>query len=148
MKAMLLTAASVLVLSAGIASAAPAVTKSAAIVRAGPGPQYQVVGRLPPRVAVDVQSCNRGWCEVAWNGADGFVNAAVLAMAGGPGFVVASPGYNYDEEPDYGAYVAPGFYGPGYRFRHHQSHGGDWRNRPGRPIMAQPSGSQPGFANP
>jgi uncharacterized protein YraI len=150
MKTTLLAAASALVLSAGVASATPAITKSTVTMRAGPGPQYPIVARLPARVAVDVEGCNSGWCEVNWNGADGYVNAGALRMAGAPGPVVASPGYYYDEEPDYGVYVAPGFYGPAYGVRQHRrwSDGGRWQRGPGRaPTTARP-GAQPGFAGP
>lgn len=142
MKTTLLAAASALVLSAGIASAAPAITKSAATLRAGPGPQYQALGRLPARAAVDVAGCHGGWCEVAWNGAGGFVNAGALAMAGTPGPVVSSPGYYYDEPPDY-LYATPGFYGPAFRHNRHRS-GGHWQHN--RSVTAQPG--RPGFAGP
>jgi uncharacterized protein YraI len=146
MKTTLLTAASVLVLSAGIASAAPAITKSAATLRAGPGAQYQAVGRVPPRATVDVAGCNSGWCEVAWNGADGFVNAGVLAMAGEPAPVAgADYDYSYDDTPDY-LYATPGFYGPA--FRHHRQHrqwsGGNWQHNP--PATTQSGAPRPGFA--
>jgi uncharacterized protein YraI len=147
MKTTLLMAASVLVLSAGIALAAPAITKSAATLRAGPGSQYQAVGRLPPRAAVDVAGCNSGWCEVAWNGADGFVSAGVLAMAGEPAPVAgADHDYSYDDTPDY-LYATPDFYGPAYRHHHHRHwSGGNWQHNP--PATAQPGAPRPGFAGP
>jgi uncharacterized protein YraI len=151
MKTTLLAAASALVLSAGVASAAPAITKSTVTMRAGPGPQYPIVMRVPARAAVDVEGCNSGWCEVNWNGADGYVNAGALRLAGAPGPAVSSRSYYYDEEPDYGVYVAPGFYGPAYGYRHHRqsNDGGRWQRGPGRPTAtARPGAPQPGFAGP
>lgn len=155
MKTTLLTAVSALVLSAGVASATPAITKSTVTMRAGPGPQYQIVARVPARVAVDVEGCNTGWCAVSWNGADGYVNAGALRMAGGPGPVASSPYSYYDEEPDYGVYVAPGFYGPAYGHNRQWSDGGrrqsdgGWNRGPGRsPATARPGAPQPGFAGP
>ena len=160
MRTTLLAAASALVLSAGIASAAPAITQSSVNMRAGPGTQYPVVTSLPARVAVDVAGCSGSWCQVSWNGADGYVSANYLQMAGGPGAVVASPDY-YDDEPDYGTsvYVTPGYYGPSYGYRQHRQwndrgnwrQGNDW-NRPGRPdrpVIGRPgSPGDPGFAGP
>jgi uncharacterized protein YraI len=145
MKTTLLAAASALVLSAGIASAAPAITISAATLRAGPGPQYQVVGRLPARAAVDVEGCNVAWCAVSWRSAGGYVNAGLLRIAGGPGPVVSGSGYYYDEPPDY-LYATPGFYGPAFRHHRHWS-GGNWQHG-GPPVTAQPGRPQPGFAGP
>jgi uncharacterized protein YraI len=144
MKTTLLAAASAVVLSAGIASAAPAITKSAVTLRAGPGPQYQVVGRLPARAAVDVEGCSMGWCAVSWRGAGGYVNAGLLQIAGGPGPVVSGSDYYYDEPPDY-LYATPGFYGPA--FRHHRHRSGGWQHG-GPPVTAQPGRPQPGFAGP
>jgi hypothetical protein len=154
-KATLLAAASALVLSAGIASAAPAVTQSAVNMRSGPGTQYPVVATLPGGATVDVGSCSGSWCTVNWNGRDGYVSAGYLQIAGGPG--VVAPGYY--EEPDYGVYAGsdyydygPDFYGPGFYgpfgFRHHHRHFGNWQHGPGRPpVMARP-GPQPGFTGP
>lgn len=154
MRTTLLAAASALVLSAGVASAAPAITQSAVNMRAGPGTQYPVVTTLPARAAVDVAGCDGSWCQVSWNGADGYVNAGYLQMAGGPGPVAVSPGY-YDEEPDYGVYVAPRLYGPAYGYRHdgRWNRGNTWTNnpgRPGRPAMIGRPGvpGGPGFAGP
>jgi uncharacterized protein YraI len=145
MKTTLLAAASAVLLSAGIASAAPAITKSAVTMRAGPGPQYQAVGRLPARAAVDVEGCNVGWCAVSWRGAGGYVNAGLLQIARAPGLVVSGSDYYYDEPPDY-LYAMPGLYGPASR--HHRRWSGEHRqyNRP--PVTAQPSRPQPGFAGP
>lgn len=159
MRTTLLAAASALVLSAGVASAAPAVTESAVHMRAGPGTQFQIVTTLPDGARVDAGPCNGGWCAVAWNGESGYVSQNYLQMAGNPGVIASGPDYYYDDEPDYGAgiYVTPGFYGPGYRYRH--GHHGNWNRghtwnpgpgRPGHPPVigrpGRPGG--PGFAGP
>jgi uncharacterized protein YraI len=158
MRTTLLAAASALVLSAGIASAAPAITQSAVNMRAGPGTQYPVLTTLPGRAPVDVAGCDGSWCQVNWNGREGYVSANYLQMAGAPGPVAVSPGYY--AEPDYAYdddyYGSPGFFvGPGYRYRHHGDwrRGNNWHNGPGRPgrppVIGRPGRpGDPGFAGP
>ena len=106
MKSVLFAAASALVLSAGMAAAAPAVVESPLNLRAGPGPQYPVVGSLPGGATVDVAVCTGSWCQVQFGDESGFASRSYLSMAGGagPAFVAAAPGYAYDDGPyyDYG----------------------------------------------
>lgn len=104
------------------AAAAPGLTAGEADMRAGPGPNYPFVMRIPDSAAVDVQSCTRIWCRVSWRYRSGYIRAASLDARG--------PGYG---APVYGAppvYVEPGpvvvapFWGPGWGYGWH---GGGYR---------------------
>jgi uncharacterized protein YraI len=140
-----LLASAALLLSAGMAAAAPATARSDLNVRSGPGTEYGVVGTLQGGETVDVAGCTGSWCQVSFSGGTGYASANYLAMAGeggpGPGYAAVSPGYvdqgyvdpgyvddyayndyyNDDYGPSVGFYVNPGF-------RHHR-HG--WNGRPG-----------------
>jgi hypothetical protein len=146
----LLAGSAALVLSTGIAAAAPATARADLNVRSGPGTQYPVVGALQSGEPVDVGSCSGSWCQVSFSSGSGFANRSYLALAGGaPSVGVAvAPGYTYDDYPgyaygddyDYGYTYGPsvGFYA-GSRFhrgwRGHDgwnaSHTGNWQGRPG-----------------
>jgi uncharacterized protein YraI len=132
LKIKLLSAASVLLLSAGAASAAPATVGSAVNMRSGPGTQYEVVATIPGGATVDVAGCTGSWCQVSFNGESGFANRSYLAMGGEPSAAVVTPGYAYDDAPLYaGDYYDDGYpYGPGARFlvgpRHRFHHRGTW----------------------
>src|SRR3954452_24216056 len=108
MKSVLLAAASALVLSAGVAAAAPAIVESPLNLRAGPGPEYPVVGSLPGGATVDVAGCTGSWCQVQFGRESGFASRSHLNMEGGagPAVVATAPGYAYDDGPyyDYGYY--------------------------------------------
>jgi uncharacterized protein YraI len=131
-KTKLLGAAAALLLGAGAAGAAPAMSRSDLNVRSGPGTGYGVVGVIQAGQTVDVAGCDGGWCQVAFDGGSGFANRSYLQMAGAPsaGVVVQAPVYDpYDDGYGYGYSYGPGvsFYA-GSRFRHR--HDG-WRHRDG-----------------
>lgn len=139
----LLASTAALLLSAGVAAAAPATARSDLNVRSGPGTEYGVVGTLQGGETVDVAGCTGSWCQVSFSGGTGYASANYLAMAGGaagpgyaaaapvyadPGYVYDEPGYAYNDDyyyndygPSVGFYVNPGF-------RHH---GYGWNGRPG-----------------
>jgi uncharacterized protein YraI len=71
-------AASFLVTSVGIASAVPARVETDLNVRLGPSTGYGIVDVLPAGAVVDVLACYEGWCEVVWEGLDGFASRAYL----------------------------------------------------------------------
>jgi uncharacterized protein YraI len=135
---MLLASGAALLLSAGVAAAAPASVRTDLNVRSGPGTQYPVVGSIPAGETVDVGSCTGSWCQVSFSGGSGFANRSYLAMAdGAPSVGVAvAPSYGYEDSPayatddyyDYGYSYGPsvGFYGGGPRFRHGFHHRGQW----------------------
>lgn len=114
---MLLAGGAALILSTGIAAAAPATAESDVNMRSGPGPEYPVVGVLRAGETVDVAGCTGSWCRVRGPSGAGFASRNYLAMAGGvpsvgvavtPGYVEGGyayndyPGYGYDDYHDYG----------------------------------------------
>jgi uncharacterized protein YraI len=143
LKSTLLSAGSALILSAGAASAAPAVADSAVNLRAGPGTQYQVIDTIPGGATVDVAGCTGSWCHVTFNGEIGYASRNYLQMAGGggsAGVVAVAPGYVYEDAPIYdddygyaygpsvGLYVNPGY---GYRQGWRGNRLGTWQGRQG-----------------
>jgi uncharacterized protein YraI len=145
LKIKLLSAASVLLLSAGAAAAAPATVESAINMRSGPGTQYKVLATIPGGATVDVAGCTGSWCQVNFNGEAGFANRSYLAIGGEPSAAVVASGYAYDDTPlyadhyyDYGYVYGPGsrfFVNPRHRFHHRGNWNGGqvstWQNRPG-----------------
>jgi uncharacterized protein YraI len=123
----LLGAAGFLLLSTGIAAAAPAQVMTDLNVRAGQGTNYPVIGVLPAGSVVDVSGCGDGWCYV--RGAGGFASAAYLNPAGGPyaysgPVVVPGPYYEpyyYDPGPAIGFGFGFGRFDH-YRDRHYRHH--------------------------
>lgn len=147
----LLSAGSALLLSAGVAAAAPAVAQTDLNMRSGPGTQYGVVATIPDGATVDVGGCTGSWCAVNFSGISGYASANYLSGAGSVGpsaGVVVQPGYDtyaydntyndyYDYGPTVGLYATPGFRG-GFRNGWHGRSGwnggnaGNWQRGPGR----------------
>jgi len=99
----LMASAGALLVSSGLAAAAPAVVTSSVNVRTGPGTGYDVIGALPSGAAVDVLRCGPDWCQVAFNGELGFASRSYLDL----GVAAVGPGYRpYGEA--YSA-VPPGY---------------------------------------
>ncbi len=101
-------AAGLLLLSTGIAAAAPARVETDLNVRAGEGAGFPVIAVMPAGTVIDARGCGDGWCYVAEYG--GFASAAYLNVAGA---VYASPAPAYVSPP--AAVVVPG---PVYRSYH------------------------------
>jgi uncharacterized protein YraI len=81
-----------------LASATPAFAATTATattslnIRSGPGPQYQVVGVIADNGHATVTGCIQGslWCEVVYNGKQGWAYSQYLAMnRGGQTVVIA-----------------------------------------------------------
>ena len=70
--------ASLLLTWPAVAVAVPAQVETDLNVRLGPGTDYGVVDVMPVGAVVDVLACYSGWCEVSWEGYDGFVSRAYL----------------------------------------------------------------------
>jgi uncharacterized protein YraI len=128
-----------LVLAAAPAWAKPAYVPSTVNLRAAPGTNSEIVGKVPGGSLVDADNCTEGWCAVNWQGKSGFAIQSALDLSGrvprragpppgsappgyysGPGeVVVEGPPVYYDPPPPY--YY--GYYGPRYRpywgWRHH-----------------------------
>src|SRR5665213_1323957 len=102
-------AAGLLLGSAGVAAAAPAVVTSDLNMRSGPGTNYGVVDVLPGGSTVDVLSCGGSWCRVASGGAEGYASRNYLSGERGPVYAEAPP-----------VYVGPPAIGFGFGF------GGGW----------------------
>src|SRR5262249_6783071 len=104
----LTTSAGLLALSTGFAAAAPAVVQQDLNLRAGPGPDYEVLAAMPAGTTVDVMGSQASWCQVAFGGTTGYASRGYLGLGGG---VAIAPRYGYDA----GYVSAPGYaYGPGY----------------------------------
>lgn len=71
-----------LLASGGIANAIPAVVETDLNVRIGPGTGYATIDVLPGGATVDVIACYSGWCEVSWEGLDGFASRSYLDIVG------------------------------------------------------------------
>jgi uncharacterized protein YraI len=91
-------AGALLLLSAGIAAAAPALATANVNMRQGPGTQYGVITTIPGGSTVEVINCTGEWCNVQWQGRGGYAIARNLDLGGGPGpgpggpVVVGPPG--------------------------------------------------------
>jgi uncharacterized protein YraI len=70
--------ASIVAICPGVAAAIPAQVETDLNVRLGPGTTYGIVDVLPDGAVVDVLACYSGWCEVSWEGFDGFASRAYL----------------------------------------------------------------------
>lgn len=134
----LLGAGAALLLGAGTALAAPAVSRSDLNVRSGPGTEHSVVGVIQAGETVDVMGRNGSWCQVEFDGGSGFASCSYLQMASGApnaGVVVEAPAYDpydyYDYGYSHGPSVGIGIYS-GPRFGHRHGWHGDrnsWRGR-------------------
>ena len=103
-------------------------------LRQGPGTSYAIVTTIPAGAPVAVSGCSGGWCQVSFQGANGYVIASSLGQRrpppgppGGPyppGYVPPPPGYPPPYPPPYygpypyyyGGYYG-GYYGPGGYWR-------------------------------
>jgi uncharacterized protein YraI len=90
---LLVSSAAALLAFTGAAFAQSTVTATTDLnVRAGPGPQHQVVGVIGAGQSATLNGCldNSKWCVVAFNGADGWVYSDYLASdIGGQQVVIA-----------------------------------------------------------
>jgi uncharacterized protein YraI len=73
-----LTAAMLLVPPAALA--APGIVTQSASLRAGPGPGFPTVDRIPGGARVNVHGCLKGdaWCDVSWSDDRGWVSSQYL----------------------------------------------------------------------
>ncbi len=117
----------------GAGAPPPAVVGSNVNLRQGPGTTYTVVTLIPAGSPVNVAGCKGGWCQVGFQGQNGYIIATALAPPGGPGGPppgayaggpvpvgpgVPPPGYIPPPPPyyyGYGPYYGPYYGGPYYR---------------------------------
>ena len=74
--------AALIVLSAATAAAGPAYVKSTVNLRAGPGTDQPILGKIPAGSMVEASNCETGWCAVDWQGRSGYAIGSVLDMSG------------------------------------------------------------------
>jgi Bacterial SH3 domain len=88
-------------------------------LRRGPGTNYTVITLIPAGAGVAVGECNGGWCQVAYQGQDGYVIATSLGQGGPSAPRSAAAGYPPGYGPDYPQPVdvaPPPYYGPYYYY--------------------------------
>jgi uncharacterized protein YraI len=114
-------------LSAASAAAGPAYVPGNLNLRAGPGTNNEIIGKIPGGSLVDATNCAEGWCEVVFRELKGFAIQTGLDLSGrvparritgGPARVypVAPPGVVVAAPPPGVVVVAPGpYYRPYYR---------------------------------
>ena len=135
--------AATMALAISLATAKPATVAADVNLRKGPGTDSEIVTLIPKGTIVEVGTCTNGWCQVTWNGMDGYSIAPNLGLGPKPvrrpvgaddyppppgtyppppAYVVGPPVY-YDPP----AYVGPYYYRPyyGYGWRG----GWGWRHR-------------------
>lgn len=81
----------------GVALAGPALAQDAVVVtdlnmRAGPGPEYEVITAIPGNESVVIHGCTESmsWCQVSWGGQQGWAFAEYIAYADGADRVVVA----------------------------------------------------------
>jgi uncharacterized protein YraI len=95
------------------AVAKPAYVLTNLNMRSGPATTNDIVVRIPAGSLVEVNACTTGWCEVSWQGKNGFSIETGLDLSG------RVPQRRYSAGPAYGpgygppVYSAPPvYYGP------------------------------------
>jgi tetratricopeptide (TPR) repeat protein len=94
------SAATLVLLFAGLATAKPVVVVSEVNLRKAPGTNSAIITLIPKGAAVEVGTCTNGWCRVSWNGLDGFSIAANLGLAPRPVRRPADVGGSTPAPPD------------------------------------------------
>jgi uncharacterized protein YraI len=116
-------AAGLLLMSAGAASAAPALVTGDLNLRSGPGASFGVLTVLPGGATVNVVGCNGGWCRIAWRDGYGYASSSYLDLGGGPVYGAPPPVY-YAPPPvvtfGFGWGGGPRWYGGHYRGGHYR----------------------------
>jgi hypothetical protein len=125
-----------LLLSVDLATAKPVTVTADVNLRKGPGTANDVITLIPRGSMVEVGTCTYGWCQVSFNGQDGYSIATNLGLAPPvrrpppgypppdddypPPYVVGPPVYYGPPAVYYGPCCGP-YYGWGWR-------GGGWRH--------------------
>jgi hypothetical protein len=119
---------------AGAAAPPPAMTGTNVNLRQGPGTSYTVITLIPAGAPVNVGGCNAGWCQVSFQGQNGYIIATALgppsgpggpppgAVSGGPVYAGGGPPPGYIPPPPpyyygYSNYGPYGYYRPGPYWR-------------------------------
>src|ERR1700730_6581909 len=67
-----------------LAAAKPATVAADVNLRKGPSTDNEVITLIPKGTMVEVGTCTNGWCQVSWNGQDGYSIATNLGLGGPP----------------------------------------------------------------
>ena len=92
-----------LALSAVGAAAAPALAVNNVNLRQGPGTTYTVIMTIPGGSNVDVSGCSGQWCQVTFQGQNGYAIATSFDQGGGapPPGAAGPPPAGYAPPPGY-----------------------------------------------
>lgn len=92
-------AGAALLLTAGVAMAAPGFATGNVNVRTGPGTSYTAIDTLRRGERVDVEGCRGGWCYVQKAGPDGWVSVNYLSAARAASRPVIRFHFNFGSPP-------------------------------------------------
>jgi uncharacterized protein YraI len=70
------------IVSATSAMAAPAYVMTNVNMRSGPATTNEIVSKIPGGSLVEASNCKDGWCEVSWQGKNGFAIQTALDLSG------------------------------------------------------------------
>ena len=93
-------------LAIDLEAAKQATVASEVNLRKGPGTDSEIITLIPKGTMVEVGTCTNGWCQVSWNGQDGYSIATNLGT-GGPRPVRRPPAEDQYPPPPPGAAYAP-----------------------------------------
>jgi hypothetical protein len=115
-------AAIIAIVTTTCAYARPVAIPKETNLRKEPNTTSEILATVPKGTKVEVGTCEKDWCQVSYNGQDGYMIAQNLAVVAGPRppgqpRVVAAP-YPGDIPTEYPAGPPPGYgpppaYGPG-----------------------------------
>lgn len=122
-----------LLLAPGAAWAAPGMVTASVGLRAGPGPGFPMVDRIPAGGHVNIHGCLRGhaWCDVSWSDDRGWVSAQYLEYLYRDHYVYL-PDYVDEVDVPVASFVIDSYWSnfyagrPWYRHRAHWA--GYWRS--------------------
>jgi len=108
----------------------PAAVNTNVNLRQGPGTSYTVITTIPAGAPVEVSGCSGQWCQVSFQGQNGYVIASSLGPGGPPpgGPPPPPPGYyppGYIPPPPY---YGPYYYGYGPYYGRPHYGGGYWHH--------------------
>ncbi|MBS0249128.1 MAG: SH3 domain-containing protein [Proteobacteria bacterium] len=110
------------------AFAKPAYVPSTVNLRAGPGTDKEVLGKIPSGSLIDVGACTGGWCAVTWQDKSGFAIETAIDFSGRvPPRRTVRRRYYVEEPPVYYVPPPPVYYTPYYR-RHYFGPYWGWRH--------------------
>jgi hypothetical protein len=101
-------AAMITILSGGVALAKPAIVTAEVNLRKAAGTDAEIITLVPRGAMVEVGLCTNGWCQVTYNGQDGYSIATNLGLGGPrPPVRPPRPGVDPDAYPPPGAAYPP-----------------------------------------